>query len=102
GGRLPGPRPKPAWFDNFPRLGYIVVVRLMEAILGNVFLWSHTIFYPYYRVYEAAEHISPLQDQITAGAIMMVEGSIVTIALFAWLFMRAANQSEQRQALLDY
>jgi len=99
---LLGPLPKPTWFGNLARLGYIVAVRLLEGILGNIFLWSHTIFYPYYRVYEAAAHISPLQDQITAGAIMMVEGSIVTILCFAWLFMRAAAQSEQRQALLDY
>ncbi len=33
---------------------------------------------------------------------MMVEGSILTILLFAWLFMRAASQSDQRQALLDF
>jgi cytochrome c oxidase assembly factor CtaG len=99
---LLGPLPKPAWFGNLAQLGYIVAVRLIEGILGNIFLWSHTIFYPYYRVFEASYHISPLQDQITAGAVMMVEGSIITIALFAWLFARAANQSEQRQALLDY
>ncbi len=99
---LLGPLPKPAWYGNLARLGYIVAVRLIEAILGNVFLWSHTIFYPYYRVYEAGYHISPLQDQITAGAVMMVEGSIVTLLLFAWLFMRAATQSEQRQRLLDF
>jgi cytochrome c oxidase assembly factor CtaG len=99
---LLGPLPKPAWFRNLATLGYIVAVRLIEGILGNVFLWSHTIFYPYYRAFEAAYHISPLQDQITAGAVMMVEGSIVTILLFAWLFMRAASQSEERQQLLDY
>jgi cytochrome c oxidase assembly factor CtaG len=67
-----------------------------------VLLWSHTIFYPYYRVFEAAYGISPLQDQIDAGAVMMIEGSIVTILLFGWLFMRAASQSEERQALLDF
>ena len=99
---LLGPLPKPAWFGDLGRLGYIIAVRLIEAILGNVFLWSHAIFYPYYRVYEAAEHISPLQDQITAGAIMMVEGWIVTLLCFGWLFARAASQSDQRQALLDY
>jgi putative membrane protein len=97
-----GPLPKPAWFGNFARLGYIVAVRLMEAILGNVFLWSHTIFYPYYRVFEASFGISPLQDQIDAGAVMMIEGSIITLLCFGWLFMRAANQSEQRQQLLDF
>ena len=77
-------------------------MRLIEAVLGNILLWSHTVFYPYYVVHEAAYGISPLQDQIDAGAVMMVEGSILTILLFAWLFMRAASQSEQRQQLLDF
>jgi len=99
---LLGPLPKPSWYANLARLGYIVAVRLIEGILGNVFLWSHTIFYPYYRGFESAQHISPLQDQITAGAVMMVEGSIVTILLFAWLFARTASQSEQRQRLLEH
>ena len=99
---LLGPLPKPAWFGNLARLGYIVAVRLIEGILGNVFLWSHTIFYPYYRTFEAHYGIGPLQDQIDAGAVMMVEGSIVTILLFGWLFARAARQSEERQRLLDF
>ena len=99
---LLGPLPTPAWFGNLARLGYIIGVRLIEGVLGNVLLWSHTIFYPYYRVFEAGYHITPLQDQIDAGAVMMVEGSIVTILLFAWLFMRAASESQARQELLDF
>ena len=99
---LLGPLPKPAWFGNLGRLGYIVAVRLIEGILGNVMLWSHTIFYPYYKVHEAHFGITPLGDQIDAGAVMMVEGSIITILLFGWLFARAASQSEQRQQLLDF
>ena len=99
---LLGPLPKPAWFGNLGRLGYIIAVRLIESVLGNIMLWSHTIFYPYYPSHEAAYGISPLQDQIDAGAVMMIEGSILTILLFAWLFMRAASQSEERQELLDF
>ena len=99
---LLGPLPKPAWFGNLGRLGYIIAVRLIESVLGNIMLWSHTIFYPYYVSHEAAYGISPLQDQIDAGAVMMIEGSILTILLFAWLFMRAASQSEERQELLDF
>jgi hypothetical protein len=32
---------------------------------------------------------------------MMVEQGLVTLALFAWLFFRAARESEERQSLLD-
>lgn len=99
---LLGPLPKPAWFGNLARLLYIIGVRLIEGVLGNVFLWSQTIFYPYYKAFEPAYHISPLGDQIDAGVVMMVEGSIVTLLCFGWLFARAASQSEERQQLLDF
>jgi putative membrane protein len=97
-----GPLPMPPWFGNAWRLGYIVAVRLLGAVLANVFVWSGTVFYP---AYAAGEHywgITPISDQVAAGAVVMVEGSILTLILFAWLFLRTADQGEQRQALLDF
>ncbi len=99
---LLGPLPKPAWFGNAARLLYIGGVRLAGAVLGNVLLWSHTIFYPFYVGRGSAYGISPQSDQNVAGAVMMVEGSILTLGLFAWLFLRTAAQSEERQELLDF
>ena len=90
-----GPLPMPAWFGNLAKLGYIVGVRLLGAVLGNVLLWSgHAL----YDVYDVAD---PLGDQTLAAAIMMVEGSLLTLLLFGWLFLRAAREGEERQALLD-
>ncbi len=97
-----GPLPMPSWFGNLAKLIYIVAVRLAGTILGNIFLWSGTVFYPFYAHAEARYHISPIADQSIAGAIMMVEESILTISLFCWLFLRAARESEERQSLLDY
>ncbi len=97
-----GPLPMPAWFGNLAKLIYIVAVRLAGALLGNVFLWSGTVFYPYYATGESRFHISPLADQNLAGAIMMIEGSLLTLGLFCWLFMRTARESEERQELLDF
>jgi cytochrome c oxidase assembly factor CtaG len=97
-----GPLPKPRWFGNFAKLGYIVAVRLVGSVLGNVFLWSGTIFYPFYIHGDAVHHISPLADQNIAGAIMMVEESILTLGLFCWLFLRTAREGEERQDLLDF
>jgi putative membrane protein len=98
---LLGPLPKPAWFGNLARLGYIIAVRLIETVLANVLLWSGTVLYPAYAAGERSWHVSPLADQSTAGGVMMIEGSLVTIGLFAWLFMRTARQSEERQELLE-
>jgi putative membrane protein len=99
---LLGPLPQPEWFGNGAKLLYIVAVRLTGALLGNVFLWSEKVFYPVYRPGQAQWHISPLQDQGIAGTIMMLEGSIVTVVLLGWLFLKTARESEERQRLLEY
>ena len=96
-----GPLPKPAWFGNVARLGYILVVRLLGTLLGNVFAWSGTVFYTFYRAGEARYGLKPLDDQSIAGAVMMVEESLLTICLFGWLFLRAAAESEEKQRLLE-
>jgi cytochrome c oxidase assembly factor CtaG len=98
---LLGPLPKPAWFGNGAKIGYIIAVRLIQSVLANALLWSSGVLYPRYAAGQAAWGISPANDQSAAGAIMMVEGSIVTICLFCWLFLRAARESEEKQALVE-
>jgi putative membrane protein len=97
-----GPLPTPSWFGNLGKLLYIVSVRLAGTVLGNIFLWSGSVFYPFYLHGDAVYHISPLADQNLAGAIMMVEESILTLGLFCWLFLRTAREGEERQDLLDF
>ncbi len=98
---LIGPLPKPAWFYGWGALGYVILVRFVGAVLGNVLIWSQTVFYPVYRATDAAHGLSPLSDQNLAGAVMMVEESILTILLLGWLFFRLAKADEERQSLLD-
>jgi len=97
-----GPLPKPAWFSNFAKLGYIVAVRLLGTLLGNVFVWSGTVFYGFYGAGEAKHGLGALTDQSVAGAVMMIEQSILTICLFGWLFMRAAAEGEEKQELIEF
>jgi cytochrome c oxidase assembly factor CtaG len=99
---LLGPLPKPQWFGNSARLVYIIAVRLIGTVLGNVLVFSGTILYPYYIPHDAHWHISPLADQVAAGSLMMVEESLLTIGLFCWLFLKVAREGEERQRLLDY
>jgi cytochrome c oxidase assembly factor CtaG len=85
-----GPFPKPRWFGLPAQLAYVVAVRFTGAVLANVFLWSGTVFYAWY---------GELGQQSTAGAVMMVEESITTIALFGWLFAKWMREGEERQEL---
>ena len=98
---LLGPLPKPAWFGNAAKLGYIVAVRLTSTALANVFVWSDAAFYGVYRPGEGVHDITPQSDQVVAGSIMMVEGSILTLCLFCWLFLRSAREGQERQELLE-
>ena len=98
---LLGPLPKPAWFGNAAKIGYIVAVRLVQSVLANALLWSSGVLYPRYAAGQAEWGITAANDQSTAGAIMMIEGSIVTICLFGWLFLRAARESDEKQALVE-
>lgn len=98
---LVGPLPKPAWFGDGAMLIYIVVVRLLEAVLANVLIWSGAVLYPDYAPGEAQWGISPLADQGAAGNVMMIWTGTVTLALFAWIFFRAAGHSAEKQELIE-
>jgi len=81
---LLGPLPKPAWFTNWGRLGYVVLIRFAGAALANVFIWSQTVFCPIYRATDARAGLNPLSDENVAGALMMVEQLLLTVGLLAW------------------
>jgi putative membrane protein len=98
---LVGPLPQPKWFGLPAKLGYVIAVRFTGIVLGNVFMWSNSVFYPHYASGEAKWHISAVTDQSLAGVIMMVEGTFVTLGLLAWLFLQWAQQDTERQRLMD-
>lgn len=89
-----GPLPQPAWFGNGAKLGFIVAVRLTGGLLANVLLWAGE---PFYDVYEDAG----LTGQQVAATLMMVEGSVLTLVLFGWLFLEAGREAEERQQLVE-
>jgi cytochrome c oxidase assembly factor CtaG len=93
--------PGPEWFGTGMKLAYIAAVRIVETILGNVFVWSGGVFYHYYEHPVERWGISAHADQGIAGGLMMIEGSLVTLAAIAWLFLKLARESELRQQLLE-
>jgi putative membrane protein len=93
--------PAPEWFGTGAKLGYIVGVRLVATILGNVFVWGGSAFYDVYDTGNDYLGLSPEADQSLAGSLMMLEGSLVTIVALAWLFLRMAQEGEVRQELIE-
>lgn len=101
-GALLEPLPGPGWFGSAQKAGYVLVVRALGcAILGNIFIWAGTPFYPFYAAGERAWGIAPLTDQQVGGALMFIWGALITVSLFSWMFLRWVREAELRQSLLD-
>jgi putative membrane protein len=97
-----GPLPQPEWFSNVLKLGYVLAVRLLGSILANIFVFGGGAFYGVYAAGEHAHGISPADDQVAAGTVMMIWESLLTICLLGWVFMQTARQGEERQELLEF
>jgi len=93
--------PAPQWFGTGMKLGYIAVVRVIETILGNVFIWSNHVYYSWYVHVHPKWGIGAVHDQNLAGVVMMIAGSFVTLGALAWLFLRLASEGELRQQLIE-
>jgi putative membrane protein len=96
-----GPLPKPEWFTAGWKVGYVIAVRFAGAVLGNVLMWSGSALYDVYGKGERYWGISPIGDQSTAGAIMMVEGTFLALGVLAWIFFEVAREGSERQRLLE-
>ena len=97
-GRCPSPR------GSAPPPGSrtCIVVRFASTVIANVFLWSSSPFCPDYVELARAHGIDAAADQSLAGAIWMIEGSIVTICVLGWLFVRWMRQGEEAQELVEH
>ena len=96
-----GPLPQPQWFTAGWKVVYVIAVRFVGAILGNVLMWSGTVLYDRYGAGELEWGLTPLADQSTAGVIMMIEGTFLALGLLAWAFFEAAREGIEKQRLLD-
>jgi putative membrane protein len=95
------PLPGPAWFGTGAKLLYIVAARFTGMVLANVLLWAQDPFYSTYVHSTERWGISASADQGIAGSVMMIIDSVITLAAIAWLFLKLAEESEQRQQLIE-
>ncbi len=86
------PLPGPGWFGAGWKALYVLVMGAAAGGLANVFVWSGDVVYDRYH---------SLPDQRLGGAIMLVEGVLVTVSAFSWFFLRWMRETETRQRLVD-
>jgi putative membrane protein len=95
------PLPGPAWLGTGQKAAYVLVMRTIGGTLGTVLIWSGHVFYPAYAAGERRWGLAPLTDQAIGGGLMFLEGGIVTLLAFSWLFLRWTREAELRQGLID-
>jgi putative membrane protein len=81
------------------RLACLAAAGILSAVLGNVFLWSARAFYAPYVDAPALWGLSPVEDQRLGGAIMLGEGTVVVVAVFAWVALRWLAEGDERRDL---
>lgn len=96
-----GPLPMPTWFTAGWKVVYVILMRLIATVLGNILMWDGQVLYNVYAAGEAKHHIDAVTDQSIAGVVMMVEGVFLGLGVLAWFFFRAANEGIEKQRLLD-
>jgi cytochrome c oxidase assembly factor CtaG len=90
--------PAPPWFTSRAKLVAVVVARTVGMVLGNILFWASSPLYPRY---DGAHGLNALEDQQAAAALMMGEGTLITVAFVAALFLRALGESERKQSLVE-
>ena len=76
-------------------------MRLIETVLGNVFIWSSPAFYPWYGQALPKWGITAVHDQNLAGVMMMVEGSLSPSRRSRGSSSSSFEEGELRQQLIE-
>ena len=76
------PLPGPAWFGTGAKAAYVLVLRAVGSAIALALAWG-----------PSSKH--------TGGLIMFFEGGVITLLVFAWLFLRWQDEAERRQRLID-
>lgn len=93
--------PAPEWFGTGAKLGYVAVIRVVDAIVANAFWWAGSAFYATYEQTAPLWGLSALEDQGHAGTVMMAWTGTVTLVVATVLFFRMAREGEMRQELIE-
>jgi len=92
------PWPSVARWPRWAMLPYLLLADGQNTILSALFMFSDRLFYPFYASAPQVAGFTPLGDQIVAGAIMWVPGSIfylVPAALIMFQMLAPQNLSRQ-------
>ena len=88
------PWPSVSRWPRWAMLPYLLLADGQNTILSALFIFSGRLLYPYYATVPGIAGFTPMNDQIVAGAIMWVPGSIFYLVPAAFIvFQMLAPQN---------
>jgi putative membrane protein len=84
----------PGWFGEGGRLLYLLVAMFGGVAIAAVFLWWPRTIYSTYAHAGGFAGLSPLADQRAGGGLMLLEGTMVTLSVAAWVVWRIFSPAE--------
>lgn len=76
---------------------YIGSAKLLNGVLASLITFAPTFLYDYYARQPRYWGLSVTDDQSMAGALMMVEESVILTGAVVWLFIRMLGESEREE-----
>jgi cytochrome c oxidase assembly factor CtaG len=83
---------RPRW-PRWAIIPYLLLADIQNTALSATLVFSERILYPTYLTVPRVWGISALDDQVTAGVIMWVPGSLAYLVPMVWLVMQCLNAS---------
>jgi cytochrome c oxidase assembly factor CtaG/polyferredoxin len=90
--------PSQAVWPRWAMIPYLVLADVVNTGLSAVLCFSDHVIYPTYQSVSRLWGISALSDQVTAGAIMWVPGSIAFLVPVVMLVMEVVESGRSREA----
>ena len=98
------PWPSVAKWPRWSMIPYLLLADGQNTILAALFMFSDRLIYPFYATVPRVAGLTPLGDQIVAGAIMWVPGSLFYLvpgALIMFRMLAPRDLATVRGAIFD-
>jgi cytochrome c oxidase assembly factor CtaG len=83
---------RPRW-PRWAMIPYLLVADMQNTALAATLVFAERVLYPTYLTVPRMWGISALDDQVAAGVIMWVPGSLAYLVPVCWLVMQLLNTS---------
>jgi cytochrome c oxidase assembly factor CtaG len=95
------PWPSRARWPRWAMVPYLLFADVQNTVLSALLTFSERVIYPYYETVPRIAGITPLNDQVMAGVIMWVPGSIFFLipgAMIIFKLLSARDLTDARAA----